>query len=513
MAALRFPKIPLYQGWGHPLRVESTIDSLELLAGTPPQELNGTWYRVGPDRQFPPMHGKDVFIDGEGMAHMFRFDHGTVSYRSRWIRTARFKAQEKAGRSLFGEYRNPFDKDPAAKDIRGGTANTNAIFSAGKLLILKEDDLPYVVDPLTLETLASRFDYDGRIKADRLSGHAKIDPVSDTVLTYANQAMGDGTLDMAFYELDRQGNVLDEIWFKAPFAGHVHDFAYTERYVILPFHPLITELEAVKRTGLFYQWHPDKGMKLAVLKRGGTSADIRWFDGPAVSYGHIINAYEEGSIINYDLALSEGNWASFHFTEEGGKPSIPNPQKFRRIKIDLAKNDSAYTITSEFGMGIELARIDERWQGHPYRHIWSLVGQRPANPEAGLLGGATMNQNNASDFIDVLNGEVDIVHFDLRTGAADRYSFGPGTNVHEPQFVPRSPGSPEGDGWLLVVVNRLDQNRSELAIFNALNLAAGPTALYDIGVRLRLTFHGNWVPEETFRTHRYAMSRVPAIEN
>jgi carotenoid cleavage dioxygenase len=79
--------------------------------------------------------------------------------------------------------------------------------------------------------------------------------------------------------------------------------------------------------------------------------------------------------------------------------------------------------------------------------------------------------------------------------------------VHEPQFVPLAPDSGEGEGWLLVIVNRLAENRSELAVFDALDLAAGPVALYDIGVRVRSTFHGNWIPEETFRTHRYAMSR------
>lgn len=511
MTELRFPKLPLYQGWGRPMRVESSVDSLVLLEGSPPQDLNGAWYKVGPDRQFPTLHGDDVFIDGEGMVHMFRFDHGAVSYRSRWVRNARFLAQEKAGRSLFGEYRNTFDKDPLASDISGGTANTNAIFSAGKVLILKEDDLPYAVDPVTLETLG-RFDYDGRVKAERLSAHAKNDPVADTVLTYGNQAKGDGTLDMAFYEFDRDGNILDEIWFDAPFAGQVHDFSFTEHYVVFGFFPLITDLETVKRTGLFYQWRPQHGMKIAVLKRGGTADDIRWFDGPPVSFGHTVNAFEEGSTINFDLLLSDGNWISFHFPEEGAAPSMPDPQKLRRIKIDLERNDGAYEITPEFGMVCELARIDDRWLGHPYRHVWMLIGHPPSNAQAAPLEGAMagVRAEGAGEFIDIFNSDADVGRIDLHTGAIDQYSFGPRTNVHEPSFVPRAPDSPEGDGWLLVIVNRLDENRSELAIFDALNLAAGPVALYDIGVRVRSTFHGNWVPEETFRTHRYAMARVPA---
>lgn len=186
--------------------------------------------------------------------------------------------------------------------------------------------------------------------------------------------------------------------------------------------------------------------------------------------------------------------------------SLPDPQKLRRIKIDLARNDGTYELTSDFGMVCELMNYD-------YRHAWMLIGKHGesgASAEAGLLGDAKGDSQSEGGFIDILNGETDVGHVDLRTGKVDTYCFGPRTNIHEPQFVPRSPDSPEGDGWLLVVVNRLDQNRSELAIMDALNLSAGPIAVYDLGARVRSTFHGCWVPEETFRTHRYAMSRVPA---
>lgn len=120
---------------------------------------------------------------------------------------------------------------------------------------------------------------------------------------------------------------------------------------------------------------------------------------------------------------------------------------------------------------------------------------------------AGVRAEGAGEFIDIFNSDADVGRIDLHTGAIDQYSFGPRTNVHEPSFVPRAPDSPEGDGWLLVIVNRLRENRSELAVFDALNLAAGPVALYDIGVRVRSTFHGNWVPERTFSTHRYDMHR------
>lgn len=505
----KFPDIPLYQGWGHPHRIESTVEGLELLQGELPAGLSGSWYRVGPDRQFPPMRGADVFTDGEGMVHMFRFENGKVDYRCRWVHNARFNAQEKAGRSLFGEYRNPFNRDPLAADVHGGTANTNATYLGGKLLIYKEDDMPYEVDPDTLETIG-RYTFDGRVTAQRLSAHPKMDLVNDTIVNFSHQAKGDGTPDTVLYEFDRDNNIIDEIWFKAPFAGHVHDYAISENYAVFAFHPLVTELETVKRTGHFYEWQPERGMRIAVVKRHGAADDIRWFDGPAVSYGHMVNAYEEGSKINFDILLAEGNFYTFQWRDRNDTRENLVSQKFRRIEIDLASNESTFKITSGNGASVELARIDDRFQGHPYRYVWVLVARRPEGlvAEGGIAGDAS--DQHSGEFIDIFNGDADIGRYDVVTNNIDAYSFGPRTNVHEPHFVPRTPDSPEGDGWLLVIVNRLNENRSELAIFDAMKMSAGPVALYNIGTRIRCTFHGNWVPEETFKTNHYAMSRTPA---
>ncbi len=52
---ITFPEIELYQGWGKPLRSESTVEGLELVEGHLPAGLQGSWYRGGADRQYPPM--------------------------------------------------------------------------------------------------------------------------------------------------------------------------------------------------------------------------------------------------------------------------------------------------------------------------------------------------------------------------------------------------------------------------------------------------------------------------
>ena len=88
---------------------------------------------------------------------------------SRYVRTQRFKAQREARQSLFGTYRNPHTDDPRVKKVSRGTANTNIIFHAGKLLALKEDSPPVVMNPLTLDTLDDYHTFGGTLESSLFS--------------------------------------------------------------------------------------------------------------------------------------------------------------------------------------------------------------------------------------------------------------------------------------------------------------------------------------------------------
>ena len=52
------------------------------MKGEIPPELDGAFYRVQPDPQFPPLLGDDIAFNGDGMITMFRFEHGRVDFRS-----------------------------------------------------------------------------------------------------------------------------------------------------------------------------------------------------------------------------------------------------------------------------------------------------------------------------------------------------------------------------------------------------------------------------------------------
>ncbi len=479
--AVEFPDVPLYRGWGAPLRLESDVRDLELVRGRLPADLEGTLYRCGPDRQYPPMVRDDVFIDGEGMAHMFRFGGGHVDYRSRWVRNERFLLQEKARRSLFGRYRNRYTNDPSVAGKSMGTANTNAIWHGGKLLILKEDSLPVELDPDTLETRGT-WDFAGAVEAVSLTAHPKLDLHRNELLMFSYQARGDGTRDFAFYIADGAGSIVHQAWFEMPYPGMVHDFAVTDTHVVAPFFPLVTDMDVVRDGGPFYRWHPEQGTHFAVLPRRGSASEIRWFRGPAVSAGHMMNAFNDGSKLHLDLCLYHGNCFEF-FPSADGSPYRPAPPELTRLTFDLAGTGEGYEEKRLAPTPFEMPKCDDRYVGKRYRYGYGICrspGARAGEMGFGAIGG-----------------------FDQETGLLATWTPGAQCGVHEPNFVVR-PGAPEGEGYLLVIVNRYAEQRSDLAVLDARCIAEGPVALLKLPVRVRSTFHGMWVPQDALASGTYA---------
>ena len=63
-------------------------------------------------------------------------------------------------------------------------------------------------------------------------------------------------------------------------------------------------------------------------------------------------------------------------------------------------------------------------------------------------------------------------------------------------FVPRHARAAEGDGYLLGVVNRWDEERNDLLVLDALHVDEGPLAIVRMPTRIQPQVHGCWVPAD-----------------
>ncbi len=477
----KFPDLPIYTGYNKPGRIECDVRDLDV-EGSIPHELDGIFYRVAPDPHWPPKLGQDVYFNGDGMACAFRFSNGRVDLKTRYIRTEKFLAEDKAGHALFGPYRNPYFDDDSVKGLSRGTANTNIVFHHGKLLALKEDSLPVALDPLTLETTGS-YNFGGGFTGPTFTAHPKIDPATGEMIAFGYAAKGLTTRDIAYCEIDRSGAVTREVWFEAPYYCMVHDFGVTADYVVFPVVPIVGSLERCAKGMPHFGWDASKPVYLGVLPRKGDVGDIRWFTGPTEFASHVMNAFNDGDKIHIDMPVAEGNSFPF-FPDISGAPF--NPQKGRarmtRWTMDLGGKSESYSAERLSEFSGEFPRIDDRYATRAHRHAW-WVGHDPEKPfdsvRGGSIGGPGWNA---------------WTYRDLATGRASTYYPGPTSTVQEVAFAPKSATSPEGEGYILGLVNRFEDMSTDLMVMDAQNLEAGPLAAIHLPIRLRNGLHGNWVP-------------------
>jgi carotenoid cleavage dioxygenase len=452
---------PYLAGNFAPIRSEDDFDLK--VEGEIPAGMRGALFRTGPNPQFEPRDpASHHWFGGDGMVHGFYVADGKVSYRNRYVRTPKWELEHQHGRALFGSMGNPMTTDPIALGNEGGVANTNIVWHAGKLLALEEAHHPFVMDAGTLESRGYDRPYKGRVTA-----HPKIDPVTGEMVWFG-YGVGDMPLSagMSYGITAADGTVLSRQDFQAPYSSMVHDFMVTERHVLFPVLPLTGSLERAMGGRPPFAWEPEKGSYVGVMRRDADVSTLRWFNTEACYVFHPLNSWEEGDkifcdVMRYDVAPL--------FPNADGSAGDKAAARLVRWTFDLAGGSDAIQETALDDLDGEFPRVDPRVETRKHRHGWYAADPRNSK---------TIRQSA-------------IAHLDLATGRRQLVELGDDV-PSEPVFVPRSADAAEGDGWLTAVVWRAAENRSDLVVYEALDIEKGPVATAKLPRRVPFGFHGNW---------------------
>jgi carotenoid cleavage dioxygenase len=187
-----------------------------------------------------------------------------------------------------------------------------------------------------------------------------------------------------------------------------------------------------------------------------------------------MNAFDDGQQIVCDMMKYD---TAPLFPRPDGTAVSDEPPTARLVRwtFDLAGNSAGFKEEVIDDRPGEFPRLDERFAMSRYRH--GYFNSAPATE--GVRGDAARGG---------------LAHVDLTTGRTVEWLPDIGDYCSEPVFVERHADAPEGDGWLLSVVWRGSENRSDLAVFDATDIAAGPIALAHLSHRVPAGFHGNWRP-------------------
>lgn len=476
-----FPNNPGFTGLMRPLRFEGDLHDLDI-EGEVPAELDGTFHRVHPDPQFSPMFADDEFFNGDGMVSLFRFKNGKIDFKQRYIQTDKWKLENEAGKMLFGAYRNPLTDDPSVKGQIRGTGNTNVMVHDKKLYAMKEDSPCFLMDPLTLESKGYT-DFDGKLTLPTFCAHPKVDPKTGNFCAFAYATKGILTNGMSYFEISPEGKLLKQVDFEAPYYCMLHDFGLTEDYAVFHVVPYISSWDRLEKRDTHFAFDTTGQVYLGVLPRNGTAEDMRWFKAKSPSNFcacHVMNAFNEGTKVHIDIPVSANNSLPF-FPDLNGEPFDPvaGLPYLTRWTVDMAADSDEFESFERLTeLADEFPRIDDRYTSLPYRHGWMTVFDND-KPYAGA-GGA---------FTSILNT---LAHIDFKTGEEKTWWAGEECGVQEPCFIPRSVDAPEGDGYLIALVDNHISNYSDLVILDAQQLDKGPIARAKLPFRLRQGLHGNW---------------------
>ena len=477
-----YPDTRAFTGILNMLRFEGDIYDCEV-EGEIPSQLNGTFHRVHPDQQFPPLFEDDQFFNGDGMISLFRFRNGKVDFKQRYAQTDKWKLEREADKALFGAYRNPLTDDPSVKGQIRSTANTTPMVHAGKLFAMKEDSPPLLMDPLTLETFGFT-DFDGKMKSETFCAHPKIDPITGNMIAFSYGAKGLCTKECTYMEVSPTGELLKEVWFDVPYTCMLHDFGATEDYVVFHIIPIVCNRERMEQRLPYFGFDTTLPIYLGVLPRDGDGKDMKWFKGPNLFCSHVMNAFNDGSKVFFDVPVAKNNMFPF-FPDVHGAAYKPEEaqSKMTRWTVDYnSKGEDFESMEKMTDMVGEFPRIDDRYATQHHDYGWLLVTDPTLqfNGPGGRASGLMINKLGYMDFL---------------TGKQSEWWAGPDCVIQEPCFVPRTPDSPQGDGYIIALVDDIINNYSKLAIFEAQAIEEGPIGSVNLPFRLRQGLHGNWADE------------------
>lgn len=427
-----------------PVEQEVTATDLPVEGAIPP-ELCGLYVRNGPN----PRSGTSIhWFLGDGMIHGIRLEGGKASwYRNRWVQTR-----------VLGEGAT-FLAEDGTIDRTAALANTNIVCHAGRLLALVENAFPTELTP-ELETVGP-YDFAGRLDT-AMTAHPKRCPETGELHFFGYSFVEPY---LVYHRADAAGRLVQREEIPVPGPTMMHDFNLTERHVIFMDLPVVFDLDWAMAGDRFpYRWSHDYGARLGVMRRGGSGAELRWFEVEPCYVFHPLNAFDDDDRIVIDVARYPVLW--------DGDSSGFEAARLHRWTIDLAAGRVREEPLDD--RHVEFPRVDDRLVGRRHRVGWTV--------------------ENLADF-----GEraMQLVKYDLLTGRSECHRFGPGCMPSEGVFVPAGPRAGEDEGWVLQFVYDHARDGSDFVVLDASDLGKPPVARVRLPQRVPFGFHGNWVPDQS----------------
>ena len=337
-----FAAEPWKRGFEAGEEVKPLCLDVKVLASASTKDLFGTIYRNSAGRLRIGASRYSHWFDGDGFVSALSIDgeRQKAAFASRFVRTPRFQVQEEPealsktmaglGIATGGAWTPAANGDVFSNLLRIPTnpANTSVLWWGDRLLALCEGGLPYRLDPGTLETLGEELFKSSTISQQLaalgvlfFSAHPKRDAQSGELFNIGLAISVPPSIQVfrctSSGELSQRSRVpLEEFTF-------VHDFAITEKYIVLIMPPWVCPKEGLLQSlweggmGKKFRWQEDLGTRCVLLQRSDLKpaawqhifeATFRSLEVPLILFGaKVFDATLKPAVSLYHTACASEN--------------------------------------------------------------------------------------------------------------------------------------------------------------------------------------------------------------
>jgi all-trans-8'-apo-beta-carotenal 15,15'-oxygenase len=445
---------------------------LEDIEGEIPQFVRGTYYMNGPARFSRGSFRYNHWLDGDGMVCALRFESDRVEFARRFVRSAKLDAEEEAERPLFRAFGTAFESDRLKRGMMlESPVNVSVYPYGGTLLAFGEQGQPIELDALTLET-RGEFNFHGALNdVSPFAAHPKVDRATGEMFNFGI-SFGASEPYFNFYRFDSGARLVFRKRLPLEYPCSIHDFGLSQNYAVFYFSPYILDMQAFirDRQSLLdsLSWEPERGSRLVIVSRE-TGEKLTQFHIGSRHCLHFINCFEENGRLNVDvLELERPIYDQYCqvpnlFTEVcEGWPT--------RFVVDLKSNELIETSEVHYRLAPDFPAIDPSLTTQTYDDFWML--------------GISATGKHGRKFFDQL------VHVKWPGKCAcDVYQV-PARHYlgSEPIFI----NNPAGGGAVICHIFNAESSSSAFALFDATQIARGPTALLRLKGPIHLGFHASF---------------------
>lgn len=468
---------------------------LEAIEGEIPSDLVGTIYRNSAGRLRIGASEYEHWFDGDGFVSALSVDgvQQKAAFASRFVRTPLFVAQEKPGAfaraqeglgmASVGAWTPADHGDFFSNVFRLATnpANTSVLWWGDRLLALCEGGLPYRLDPGTLETLGEDLFKDRSISESGVSffsAHPKRDPTTGELFNIGLTISVPQAIEV--YCCSATGELLQRAKVPLKEFTFVHDFAITEKYIVLIMPPWVCPVDGLLQSlwegglGRKFGWQEELGTRCVLLKRSDLSTVFDETLMPPVSLYHTVNAFEEDDTVKLQIAAHIG-------------PREHVEKHFRDMYRSNWTDETRCSL-KEVTLDISLGRISIRSVGPSDAASFELPTIHPA-----FIGRTHRHVFTNSAYPSTAGFANTVERLDLQKNLVDRAVFEEGQFTGEPMVIPKESAKDELSAYVCTCVYDANSNKSFFAFFDAAHLSAGPVAKVHLPTHLPYSFHGEWV--------------------